>query len=70
MKFEITSQRVLGPKIWTNLPPPIKNAENIFACKRMINDISQIFLANAINDLPRRLLEDSRSPDTISVYHI
>ena len=25
-----------------------------------------VFHTNAINDLPRRLLEDSRSPDTIS----
>ena len=36
MKFGSTNQRVLGPKIWTSLPPPIKNAENLFACKRMI----------------------------------
>ena len=37
MKFGNTSQGVLRPKIWTSLPPLIKNAENLFAYKRMIN---------------------------------
>ena len=41
MKFRSTSQTVSGPKIWNSLPPPIKNAENRFACKR-ISPASQI----------------------------
>ena len=34
--LEVGSQRLLGPNIWNSLPPPIKNAENLFACKQII----------------------------------